>query len=314
MSFVEKALQKLQASRPALEPLSPATADVERRASKPHLSVRQQSPTLRPAEAGFDPRKHSSNIVHFDRDLLRSLNVLPPVDQEREIATQFRTIKRPIIKHVTQAGEATDVAKHTVMVASALPGDGKTFTSVSLALSLALEMDFSVLLVDADAPKPHLTHTLRLETEPGLLDVLSDPARPLEDVILATDVPRLHVLPAGQRSETATELLASERMVEVVAHLATLYRRGIVLFDSPPILLTNESRSLASMIGQIVLVVRAGVTPQQAVKDAVSILGEGRRISLVLNSAKLDGQVGYYYGYQYGYGLKQTGPRSGESQ
>jgi protein-tyrosine kinase len=103
-------------------------------------------------------------------------------------------------------------------------------------------------------------------------------------------------------SESATELLASERMRDVVERLATIYRRGIVLFDSPPILLTNESRALGALLGQIVLVVRAGVTPQQAVKDAVGILGEDRHISLVLNGAELKGPAGYYYGYGYGYG------------
>jgi hypothetical protein len=55
------------------------------------------------------------------------------------------------------------------------------------------------------------------------------------------------------------------------------------------------------MLGQIVLVVRAGVTPQQAVRDAIGTFGEGRHISLVLNSAQLDGPAGYYYGYRYGH-------------
>jgi protein-tyrosine kinase len=310
MSLVEKALRKLQSGRsapeasPRLLPAGPAARAVEARTVSSQASFSAQAA----AQQDFDPRKHSSKVVRIDRDQLRSLNMLPPVSQEREIATQFRTIKRPLIQHALESAEMDDVARHTLMVASALPGDGKTFTSLNLALSLAQEMDFTVLLIDADAPKPNLTHNLRLGGEPGLLDVLADPARRVEDVIMATDVPRLHVMPLGTRSETATELVASARMGEVVAHLAALYRRGAVVFDSPPILLTNESRSLASMVGQIVMVVRAGTTPQQAVKDAVSTLGEGRRISLVLNEAKLDGPVGYYYGYQYGYGLEQTAP------
>lgn len=250
----------------------------------------------------FDPREHTNKVVRLDKDHLRSTFMIPPDDQAREIATQFRTIKRPLITHATDPETFGDVVRHTVMVASALPGDGKTFTSLNLGLSLALEMDFSVLLVDADAPKPHLTHTLQLQGEPGLLDVLADPQRRLEDVILPTDMSHFHVLPVGTRSETATELLASPRMGEVVSQLASLYGRGLVLFDSPPVLLTSESRSLGMMLGQIVLVVRAGVTPQQAVRDAIAILGEGRRISLVLNGAQLDGATGYYYGFRYGYG------------
>jgi protein-tyrosine kinase len=169
-----------------------------------------------------------------------------------------------------------------------------------------------VLLIDADVPKPHLTRALELEREPGLLDLLSKPELRAEDVILATDVPGLHMLPAGSHSETANELLASARMKEVVARLAELYGHGIVLFDSPPVLLTNESRSLGAMLGQVVLVVRAGVTPQQAVIDAVGLLGEGRPINLVLNGAELRGPAGYYYGYRYGYGQEGPGAAAGE--
>jgi exopolysaccharide/PEP-CTERM locus tyrosine autokinase len=255
----------------------------------------------------FVPHSRSGKVLHIDRDQLRSLTMLPPQTQEREVAAQFRAIKRPLVRQLVDTAADT-AAKRSIMIASALPGDGKTFTSLNLALSLALEMDFTVLLVDADAPKPHLTHTFGLQSEPGLLDVLADPKLSVEDVILATDVPRLHFLPAGRRSETAAELLASARMREVVAQLESFYGRGVVLFDSPPILLTTESRTLGAIVGQIVLVVRAGVTPQQAVKDAIGVIGEGVRVSLVLNSAELEGPIGYYYGYRYGHEMQPPAP------
>jgi len=305
MSLVEKALRKLQAGKTALEPRPVAAPSAVTHAADPRPRQTRPpaipvAPAPGPASAPtFEPR--NSEILRLNTEELRSQGVLPPMNQEREIATQFRTIKRPIIRFANEAEAANDLTRRTVMVASALPGDGKTFTSMNLAMSLALELDFTVLLVDADAPKPRMSNTLRIEGKPGLLDVLSDPKRDVQDCILATDVPRLHVLPVGRQSERATELLASARMGEIVTQLAALYRRGIVLFDSPPILLTNESRSLGAMLGQIILVVRAGITPQQAVKDAIAILGEGRRISLVLNSAELSGPAGYYYGHGYGY-------------
>ena len=304
MSLVEKALRKLQASRPAPEtPPIPVrhgnAAALHERAPKIPAAVVQPLPPI----VEFDPRTRNSKIVAIDRDRLRSVNMLPSIAQEREIAGQFRAIKRPLMRQLLEFAGSESGTAHTVMVASALPSDGKTFTSLNLALSLALEMDFTVLLVDGDAPKPHLTHTFGLEREPGLLDVLADPKRNVEDVILATDVPGLHFLPTGTRSETAAELLASARMSEVVAQLGSLYRRGMVLFDSPPVLLTSESRTLAAMLHHVVLVVRAGVTPQQAVKDAVGILGAAAHVSLVLNDAQLDGPIGYYYGHQYGHEL-----------
>jgi len=78
--------------------------------------------------------------------------------------------------------------------------------------------------------------------------------------------------------------------------------RRLIVLDSPPLLLTNESRELASSVGQVVLVVRADVTPREAVLDAIDALGEGCPIGLVLNQATVSGGHGRYYGYGYGYG------------
>ncbi len=300
MSLVEKALQKLQSARPAAPPpLPPRAAPSAPLRGTGRPPVEHAAPSL-PQVSPDDFRADGAKLLHLNHDQLRSALMLPPVSQERELSDQFRAIKRPLIDYA-QAGSA-ETAKRTIMVASALPGDGKTFTSLNLALSLALETELHVLLVDADAPKPHLTRTFELQDRPGVLDLLTDHNRAVESVIVPTDVPRLDFAPWGTVSESATELLASERMRDVVERFASIYRRGIVLFDSPPILLTNESRALGAILGQIVLVVRAGVTPQQAVKDAVGILGEDRHISLVLNGAELRGPAGYYYGYGYGYG------------
>jgi protein-tyrosine kinase len=298
MSLVEKALQKLQSSRPAAPPplpRAPPSAPLRGTGRAP-VEPAPPTPTVSPA----DFRAEGAKLLHLNHEQLRSSLMLPQASQERELSDQFRAIKRPLIDYA-QAGSA-EPTKRTIMVASALPGDGKTFTSLNLALSLALETDLQVLLVDADAPKPHLTRTFALQDHPGILDLLTDHNRAVESVIVPTDVPRLDFAPWGTVSESATELLASERMREVVERFASIYRRGIVLFDSPPILLTNESRALGAILGQIVLVVRSGVTPQQAVKDAVGILGQDRHISLVLNGAELSGPAGYYYGYGYGYG------------
>jgi protein-tyrosine kinase len=308
MSLVEKALRKLQTSvreTPESAPRRPASA---REAEKPLPYQSQVPPTEDLDDPQFDPGTRTARVVNIDRNRLQTLGILPPAHQEREIAGQCRAIKRPLIRYAQEAAETDDPLKRTLMIASALPGDGKTFVSFNLAMSLALEMDLRVLLVDADTPKRHLSQALELDSEKGLLDVLGESGPQVEDVILPTDVPRLDVLPVGTRSDTATELVASTKMVATVNRLATLYRRGIVLFDSPPILLTNESRSLAGLLGHILLVVRAGGTPQQAVKDAVEALGEVRRMSVVLNGADYQGAVGYYYGHSYGYGYGEGIP------
>lgn len=255
---------------------------------------------------------NTNRLVKIDQDALRSSGLLPPSTQEHELADQYRAIKRPLIQAAFHDTEPTDgPLSKVLMIASALPGEGKTFTGINLAMSMAREKDHSVLLVDGDVAKPHISTLFGVDKEPGLLDLLSDPQLDVSSVILPTDIPGLSLLPAGTRSSGATELLASERMATIVQQLGNLDPSGLVLFDSLPILLTSESRVLSARMGQIVLVVKAGVTPQQAVADAIEIIGPKRKISLVLNHAELSGPMGYYYGYRYGYQQAAAGTQAG---
>jgi exopolysaccharide/PEP-CTERM locus tyrosine autokinase len=239
--------------------------------------------------------------IRVDRIGLRGAGLIPPENQERRIANEYRHIKRPLIASAIGRGGEPLVNGRLIMVASALPGDGKTFTSMNLALSIALEKDVSVLLVDADVAKPHISTTFGVAKEPGLVDALANPQLDIESLVIPTDLTGLSILPAGRTNESATELLASDRMVQIVAALGRADARRIVVFDSPPLLLTSESRALADVVGQIVLVVRAGATSKSAVHDALALLGDDVPVGIVLNQAVVGSGDGYY-GYNYGYG------------
>jgi Mrp family chromosome partitioning ATPase len=130
-------------------------------------------------------------------------------------------------------------------------------------------------------------------------------ARPLtpwdvEALLLRTDVGALSILPAGRNNGGATELPASARMAAIAARLLARNPNRIVLFDSPPLLVSSESRALSSVMGQVVLVVRNGATPRDAVLETIDTLGEGKDISLVLNQGRIRNGGGYYYGFDYG--------------
>jgi protein-tyrosine kinase len=298
MSLVERALKKLQETKQSVAP-----------AAVPRPSLAAKAPAARvagegapaPAQARTFAPVESTRIVNIDRVALRAMDLLPPANMDRQIASQYQHIKRPLVASILNGSEELGAASHVVMLASALPGEGKTFTSINLALSLALEKDIEVLLVDADVAKPHVSRILNVENEKGLLDLLVDTQLHADQVILRTDVSGLSVLPAGQRIETATELLASERMAEIVTQLAAPGGRRIVLLDSPPLLLATESRALLASAGQVVLVVRAEVTSQQAVMDAIEAIGADKPISLILNQSSVPPSGGYYGYGSYGY-------------
>lgn len=306
MSLVERALQKLQQSaRPTdrqqgvAAPVSANTSAVDAGRS----SVMESLP--KPAVERAAPAiQRPTRIVKVDREELRALKLLPPVQAERRIAAQFQIIKRPLVA-ASQKTEQDDGPGSAIMMASALPGEGKTFTSINLAMSLALEQDIEVLLVDADVRKPHVSRIFGVENEPGLLELLFDGNMHPDEVIMDTTVPGLSLLPAGRPVDTATELLSSKRMGEIVSQLAVPGGRRIVLFDSPPLLLSTESHALSAHVNQIVVIVRADVTPQKAVLSAIDSLGEGKQISLILNQSTTSAHIG-----QYGYGNYGDAPQA----
>jgi exopolysaccharide/PEP-CTERM locus tyrosine autokinase len=315
MSFVERALKKLQESRAASpglglqQPRGAVNADMQ----AGHAFAYDRSPApgrvppvLNTPVAAVPARVVPTKRLEVDRAALRAAGLLPPEHQERQIAGDYRQIKRPLIATATGRGAPQVPNGNVIMVASALPGEGKTFTSVNLAMSIARERDVQVVLVDADVAKPHISRTLGIDGEKGLLDLLSDEALDVETLLFSTDVQGLSILPAGLQSDTATELLASTRMEQLLATMSANDPRRIIVLDSPPLLLTSEARVLSAAAGQVVVVVRAGYTAQQAVLDAIGYLGDHGSISLILNQSQGTASEGYYHG-QVPYGAAAEG-------
>jgi exopolysaccharide/PEP-CTERM locus tyrosine autokinase len=247
--------------------------------------------------------------IAIDLEALRAAREVPEAAEDRRFAEYYREIKRPLIARALAVDARSDA--RLILVTSALPADGKTFTSLNLALSIARERDVSVLLVDADAPKAHLSRSFGVSAEPGLLDALSNSALDVESLVLGTNIAGLEMLPAGKAADgAAPELISSARMGQIAARLTALYPRRLVLMDSAPLLVSSEARALKQIPGQIFIVVRAGKTPRQALLDAIGMVEKSKLYGLVLNDAHESGGHGYYYGYG-GYGESQgrSGPR-----
>lgn len=244
----------------------------------------------------------SRRSISIDLDALRAAGMLPPKQQERQIASQYRHIKRPLIAAALGRGREPVPRGRLIMTASSVPGEGKTFTAINLAFSMALEKDLEVVLVDADVAKPQISKLFGASAEQGLLDVLSDESIDMEQVILPTSVPNFFLMPAGAPRDGATELLASGRMEQATGDLLRKNSNRILLFDSPPLLLTTEASVLAEIVGQIVFVVHAGRTEQRVLLDALDRLPESCMPNLVLNQSTLRGVGSYTY---YGYGEQE---------
>ena len=267
------------------ETLKRAKRDAAAAGPKPRLRVEVPAPVSdRLVSSGKLAAKLASRpSIEIEKHRLRDAGLAPATSAERRLTSEYRAIKRALLGVMARRTASGVERGNSLMIASAVPREGKTFTSLNLAMSLAAERDWIIVLVDADGAKQHLSSVLGLRDERGLLDVLADPRSSLSDAMFRTSLPNLNLVPAGRVSDSATELFASSRMTQIVNEILRDEPRAIVLFDSSPILLTTESRALADSVGQVLLVVRADFTPRASVQEALAALGEGHQVSLILN-------------------------------
>jgi protein-tyrosine kinase len=290
MSLVEQAIARMKNQVGAAKPKL-----VEAAAKLPPIAV---------IDPTSDPK--SAKRLVLDTTAMRSRGYLPEEGKDRQFADHFRRIKRPLVDKAL-SGETAVGDPRVIMITSALPGDGKTFTSINLALSMALERDISVLLMDCDVAKRHVSEIVGLKEESGLLDALVDESMDIESLVVQTNMRGLSILPAGRRVEATAELLSSNRMRQIIAHLFARNPRRVLLLDSPPLLITNEGRTLVKNAGQVVLVVRAGYTARHAVQDAVGLFDPQQAGGIILNHVAVSGGDDYYgYGSYGSYGANGT--------
>lgn len=307
MTSIEKAIEKAakrQEETTVAENVADAAVESSNQTADAATTVgrsrRTASEAVRDSAHAVIGRSAGKHMAKIDVGRMRVLGMLTPDASESALAEEFRRIKRPLLNNAFGASASLVENGNLIMVTSAIPNEGKTFVAMSLAVSIAMELDKTVLLVDTDAMKESATKLFHTEAEAGLIDAILDANVSLGDVILPTDVPKLGLLPAGRLRGKATELLASDKMQHIVQELATRYDDRVIVFDSPPLLATTEAGVLASLVGQIVMVVEAEKTTQRQMTDALAILDEGKPIGLLLNKSKTAGGSGYYYGY-YGY-------------
>jgi exopolysaccharide/PEP-CTERM locus tyrosine autokinase len=217
---------------------------------------------------------------------------------EPHFSDEYRRIKRPLLSNAFGKTASMVGQGNLILVTSSIPGEGKTTTSANLALSMAQEKDHTVLLVDCDVNMQGISQMFGVADKPGLVDVLESDSLGVGDVLLRTDIPQLCILSAGKKDEYVTELLASQRMSDVVAEISSRYEDRVIIFDGPPLLPTPQTQVLAGLVGQIVFVIEASKTPQRLVEEALEMIPEDQATGLVMNKSEgMSGRGSYNYGY-----------------
>ena len=225
---------------------------------------------------------------------------LPTIQDRRGVVAEaFRTMR------ATLALISGRDKNRVFLVTSAIPGEGKTFTSTNFAATLA-QQDLKTLLIDADLRKPSVAKLLFDENrKPGLSEVLLGQCS-IEQAVQPTAVENLWVIPAGGIAPNPSELLAQSKLREVFESLKEKYDR--IVIDSSPVLAVRDPLLLASLVDACCLIVRAGHSPSRATTTAVRLLAEAGvpAKGVVLNAVRQGSGAYYSYAYRtYGtYGAK----------
>lgn len=279
--------------KPVIPPMAPANHQTD------HLrpSTNGHHPAADPAaDALLTPPKGDGPTVvpapvvspslaeHLDASLREKIVVDEKMmPQSRE---QYRRLAAAL--HNAQASTGVKV----VMIASAVPSEGKTLTAANLALTLSESYRRNVLLIDADLRRPSVHTIFKVRGAPGLNEGLTapdEPKLPLHDVS-----PRLTILPAGMPNADPMAGLTSRRMQSLIDEAREAF--AWVIIDTPPVGLLTDANLLASMVDGAVLVVKAGSTPYDLVKRAVDTIGPAKLLGVVLNRADAGlGQFSYQY-------------------
>ncbi|WDN87034.1 hypothetical protein BuS5_00002 [Desulfosarcina sp. BuS5] len=207
-------------------------------------------------------------------------------------AEQFKMLRTNILFPVS--GQPP----RSILVTSAMPGEGKTFVAANLAVSIARNINEHVLLIDCDLRKPSIHTRFGYNNVRGLSEYLSRNV-PLASLLLKTKIKKLTLLPGGKIPDNPSELLSSEAMKKMLVEVTERYKDRIIIIDSPPPQLTAETNVIARQVDGILLVIKYGGTKREMVAEMIGRLGKEKVLGVVFNW--LSKRATSYYGYgKYG--------------
>ena len=214
---------------------------------------------------------------------------------------QYRRLRTYIIR------PGMENSPKTILVTSAMAGEGKSLTAINLAIAIATELHSHALIVDCDLRNPTLSRWFGFREVKGLSDYLTGEAS-LQDLLVKTSLDKLSILPGGALQDNPAELIGSNKMKSLVADLKARYADRYIILDSSPLLATTEPSVLNEMADGILLVIKSGDTPRESIQQALKLLDKKKIIGAVLNNVEFKteamirryfGTNRYYYDYHY---------------
>jgi len=216
-------------------------------------------------------------VDRFSVEELDRLKIISGSMHNSKILNIFRELRTQLLK--------TNKKKNFVcMVSSIAHGGGASYVASNLAAVFALDKSKTSMLIDANLYAPSLGQLIIGEAKSGITDYLSDVSLNIKDVVYATGIPRLRVIPIGDNSEGAAEYFSSDKMLHFIEEIRTRYSDRYVFIDSPPVTESSEARILAEIADVVILVVPHGRATLDQIEAAVQVVGKEKISGLVYNN------------------------------
>lgn len=221
--------------------------------------------------------QHMGEIQLLDQQGLDEAKIIYAGMPGREVLNAFREVRTKLFQKFKNEN-------FVLMVSSVCDFGGSTFTGVNLAAAIALDREKTAIVVDCNLYNPKLNSFLGDQIEYGLGDYLGDPTLSVEDIIYATGVPRLRIVPAGGEHEPGLELYASENMSKFIGELKERYPDRYIILDAPPIITSADTRILQEKCDGCLLVVPYGKVSKKQVLSAIDAMDQERLVGLIHNN------------------------------
>lgn len=199
------------------------------------------------------------------------------------IAEELWLVQRQVLRTAFAGKKPELLTSNLLMVSSARPGEGKTFTALNLAASIARQGDHRVLLIDADIKQQSLSDQLGQRDVEGLLDLIGDVTLDPSETSVMTAIDNLCFLPIGCIRQRSSDLLSGKQAARLLQGLAQRERDRLVIVDLSPCLATSDAAAIAPIVGQILFIVEAERTQRREVESSLDLLQECPTITLLLN-------------------------------
>ncbi len=269
--------------------------------SRPDLGQRMLENARRAAPAAAAPRPEARTAgieekaspapdeCRLDSDLI---SLCAPDSPESEL---FRILRSKVL--FPREGHAP----RSIMVTSAMSGEGKSFIAANLAVNLAKNIDQHVLLIDCDLREPSVHRKFGFDRAKGLSEYLTN-GTALKPLLLKTGVDKLTLLPAGSPPENPAEILSSAKMASLMDELLARYDDRYIIIDAPPPLMVPDTSALVKKVDGILLVVQFGKTDFDTVEELIEEVGRDKIIGAVINRSKSRSSRRYAYNRHRKYG------------